>query len=217
VGQFLISTSVSIVTVLVLVLYEGKLKVLDIHLKERMINQSPLAFRSSVHVEPYGAGPYHVVTFNYAFHNVGGEPISIKQVIVRTFLHKAIPLADKPLAVETPGLDDAGCVESQDAWLEYARPKTYARQSGRIKVGDGYFTPAQYGGGLAELEPKDVSSGKAEYIVKTDERDFLGFVVCVEHQQIRGNRTEEVKSRPWRNAIAFPARNIDWTYESVKE
>jgi hypothetical protein len=158
-----------------------------------------------------------VVTFNYAFHNVGGESINIKQVVVRAFLHKAISLADKPLAVETPDLDDAGCVESQDTWLEYARPKTYARQPGKIKVGDGYFTPAEFGGGLAELEPKDVSSGKAEYIVKTDGRDFLGFVVCVEHQQVRSNGTEKPKSRLWRNAIAFPARNIDWTYESVKE
>jgi hypothetical protein len=121
------------------------------------------------------------------------------------------------LAVEAPDLEDAGCVESQDVWQEYARPKTYARQSGKIKVGDGYFTPAEYGGGLAELEPKDVSSGSAVYIVKTGERDFLGFVVCVEHQQVRTNSTEEVKSRLWRNAIAFPAKDVDWTYESVKE
>ncbi len=213
------------VTVLVLLLYDSTIKGLEIKTKERTWqrnNQSPLAFRSSVRLEPYADGSYRLVTFNYAFHNVGADPLIIRKVIVRAFLHEAVSLADKPLAVEAPHLDDVGCVESQGDWQEYASPKTYAQQThaqkpDQIKIGDGSFTPAEYGGGLAELEPKDVSSGSAVYIVKTDERDFLGFVVCVEHQQVRTNSTEEVKSRSWRNAIAFPAKDVDWTYESVKE
>ncbi|MEO8631330.1 MAG: hypothetical protein ABI612_25030 [Betaproteobacteria bacterium] len=220
VGQFVIGTSVSLVTVFVLLLYDSRLKDLDRQLQERNVqrlSQSPLIFRSSVQLEPYGGGAYRLVTLNYSFQNVGMDTIGVRQVVVRAFLHKAISLVDQPPAVQAPNLDRAVCLDAHDSWVEYARPETYdARPGAKIWVAGNGYTAAQGGGGLAELEPKTVSGGSAVYIVRATDDDFLGFLVCVEHYQVTTSPTEIAKIKPWKNAIVFRAKNMNWTFDGSK-
>jgi hypothetical protein len=219
-GQFVISTCVSLATVFVLLLYDGRMKDLDTQLKVRNVqrmNQSPLAFHSSVDLEPYAGGAYHLVTLNYAFQNIGADPVGVRQVVVRTFVHKAVPLARNPQAALAPSLDRAGCNENHDSWLEYARPEIYDARvtTTKIRVADENYTPAQHGGGLAELESKMESGGSAVRIVRASSDEFLGFLVCVEYTQVVTGSAEVGKIKKY--VVVLRAKNGHWTNDRVRE
>ena len=182
------------------------------------LDQSPLTLRSSVHLEPYGRGPYRLVNFNYTFRNVGADPIRVSQVVVRRFLHRAISLADKPLAVLAPDLDRGDCLAAHDPWVEYARPATYGMDANtKILVADNAYTAGQ-GGGLAELAAKTESGGSALSVVKAGDDDFLGFLVCVRYSQGPAGGTKTADIMPWKTAVVFRAKkNLDWTSDGAKE